>query len=176
MVNDGFVRSAFAAMLALGLTVPASAATLQFTLSGAYSAQWEMDEMPVPTSFDATSFRLANVPGNFAGVAAPVTLFFFTAAASPNVGGLGVLGSDLKGYGVSGEQLFTGSTAAPTMRIGSFTLDGIFLDPERLELVTVSDAFSLRIGPSVPEPASWALMAAGFGLAGAVLRGRAASI
>ena len=72
-------------------------------------------------------------------------------------------GSSLIQFAAFGEQLFTGATARPTLRLGTFTFDqGRDGTPLNAELTVAA----------VPEPTTWTLLIAGFGLAGAGLRRR----
>ena len=58
-------------------------------------------------------------------------------------------------------QLYTGLESAPTFRQGSFALTGLSTPGDFL--VSIS---------AVPEPASWGLLIAGFGLVGGTMRVR----
>jgi hypothetical protein len=93
------------------------------------------------------------------------TVTYFTLAAG---GGLSI--ADAAGalqFSAFGAQLFTGSTARPTFRAGTFTFDH---DRSGGVIEAV-----LRVTP-VPEPATWGLMIAGFGLTGAAARRRRARV
>ena len=155
---------------ALALAVPASAAIYSFTLTGDYTASWELDSSPVPDVVNAANFIIWDVLGDFPGSAFDeVDLQFWDAA---NLGGIII--TDFWGGGITlvdatGDQLWTGTTAAPTFKLGTFGLTDI-LGQGSYTLV-IAD----RVGPGpdpIPEPASWAMMIAGFGLVGSALRRR----
>jgi len=145
---------------------PAQATLLDFTLTGPYSASWQLDSDPVPDDFDSASFTLWDVEGDFPdAVLDVVDLQFWTASA---LGGLSII--DFYGgitlADMTGGQLWSGTTDAPTFVTGTYDLEDF-----------AGAAYTLVIAeaggpaPDVPEPASWAMMIAGFGLAGAALRG-----
>ena len=148
--------------------VPAEAALLQFTLVGSYNASWLLDSNPVPRGsggvFDVTAFRIYDVAGSFPSALTGVAdLKFF---ASQFGGGLQIndfYKGDMSLVSTGGEQLFTGSTAMPAFRTGTFALteyDG-------------NGTYALKIAAvaaAVPEPMSWALMIGGFGIVGGAMR------
>lgn len=172
MKSVGF--SLFAAsILALASAAPAIAAEqLHYSLSGAYSAEWDLLLMPVPDQSDAGSFTIQTVFGTFPGADQPVTLTFYVSGNPfPFDGGFSIVDSSSNGRLLPGDQLFTGSTGAPTMRTGTFSLDAVVIDSEG-HILLVPDAYQL-IASVVPEPATWAMLVAGFGLAGMALRQRA---
>lgn len=72
-------------------------------------------------------------------------------------------------FALNGPQLYKGPELSPELLTGDYAL----FDP-----VTGNNSYSAHIEsltttPAVPEPASWALMIGGFGLAGAAMRVRA---
>lgn len=91
---------------------------------------------------------------------ATLEVSYFTLAAG---GGLSIADDTGLRFSAFGEQLFTGPPERPTFRLGEFAFDhdrdGAPIDAR----LTVT---------SVPEPASWGLMIAGFGLTGAAARRR----
>jgi hypothetical protein len=89
-----------------------------------------------------------------------VDVTYFTLAAG---GGLSIADETGLRFSAFGEQLFTGSTERPTLRLGEFTFDR-GRDGAPINAVLTA--------ASVPEPASWALLIAGFGLTGAAVRRR----
>lgn len=158
---------ALAAAAGLAFSAPASAVTYFFDLSGGYTANWTLDSSPTPNVVDAESFILWDVPGSFPdAVAGIVDLTFYTSAF---LGGMTIL--DFVG-GVTlvdstGSQLFSGSVAAPTFMLGTYEL---FDFDGREYVLVISDG----TGGVIPEPATWGLMIAGFGLVGATMRRRRA--
>jgi hypothetical protein len=164
-----------AAMLALA--APADAALLQFTISGTDTlsgvnppptvfASFQLDSSPVIDPINVApgiAFAIADVAGTFQYGATtrttPQPINFFNASQR---GGL-VVGTDFF-LAFDGPQLYTGTEAAPTFRIGSFTL------------ATLSGgspiALTIAEVPAIPEPASWALMLAGFAMVGGAIRYR----
>lgn len=161
------ISSVFAAMALLGstaVTVPASAAPLLYSFTptspGAQSFTFNVDSQPVPLASAPFQFtaRVQNFTSN--GVARNViTNFDFYTPL--NLGGL----FSLNIGSFSGPQLFSGTTSAPILLAGRFTLsDGPFGSSGILDVTSVAAA--------VPEPGSWAMMIVGVGLAGSVIRRR----
>ena len=89
-----------------------------------------------------------------------------TSSTRANNGGLELHDSFTDALLVSAEDkvLFTGSINNPTFKMGSFALTQY----------NGTGTYTLTIAPTatgaVPEPASWAMMIAGFGLVGGTLR------
>jgi hypothetical protein len=82
--------------------------------------------------------------------------------SSLNNGGLYVTGGD----GISGSQYYTGDESAPTFITGTYTDQTSYTGSSIPATVTITDV------SSVPEPAAWTLMLAGFGGLGGALRAR----
>ncbi len=151
-----------AAAAALTFSAPANAALLNFNLTGDYTASWTLDSNPTPDWEDGSSFVFVNLPGNFPGSDDNrVTIVF---VASNSGGGL-LIDVPISFY-VTGPQLFSGTTARPTFHTGTFLLADFSDGPEDNTLV-ISEA-----NAAIPEPATWAMMIAGFGLIGSALRRR----
>ena len=68
-----------------------------------------------------------------------------------------------------------GAALAASMTFAGETIENMNLDPGRYVYELPNDLVVVRIG-SVPEPASWAMMIAGFGLVGAAMRRRAVAV
>lgn len=153
------------AMIALALAAsasPAAAADLLFTLSGDASASFVLDQNPVPDAvFFDSEFRIGPTDGTYEG--APITfsqLYFF----AENAGGAFAFDSPAGNLAFAGAQLFSGTVDAPSFVVGTYSL---------VDYYTGGGSFTLTIGDvvtAVPEPASWAMMIAGFGLVGGALR------
>ena len=135
--------------------------------------------------FDMADYGLAAAPAYGVGVLGTVGLFlgsslpaghpvglnFHTiglnfAALAPALGQMFWIGDGLTGTGSGASQAFTAPTGATRLFLG--TVDG-FQWSNNTGAYTVTITSS---GAGVPEPASWALMIAGFGLAGATMRRR----
>jgi hypothetical protein len=156
------LRSGLAAAVLALSAVQAQAATLVFTLTGAYSAVWQLDSNPVPSLVLPGGFRVASVAGTFGGTAQSVTIDFFAPSSS---GGLIISAGGPNLANLVGPQLFTGTTSAPTFRTGTFALSNEFTGaPASINITPLSPS------AAVPEPATWATMLAGFAAMGAALR------
>jgi hypothetical protein len=154
---------AAAAAIGLATCAPASADPFQFVITGDYSASFVLDSNPTPdAAFSGSYFTLWDVPGFPDAVLGVADVSFFNAV---NGGGLGI--EDFYGFNLlflsDGPQLYSGTEANPIFKTGTFALTEY----------QGSGNYSLTISAlGVPEPASWGLMIAGFGLAGAALRRR----
>ncbi|MBB4088144.1 PEP-CTERM sorting domain-containing protein [Sphingomonas carotinifaciens] len=128
-----------------------------------YRATWRIALNPKPTRVvEGEGFALERVSGTFPRTTeGEACLDFFFAT---NSGGLSISDADrqLTLATLYGGQLYTGSGAAPTMVRGTFTLISGSSGGHRYTL-DVTEV------PAVPEPANWALMVAGGGVAGVAL-------
>ena len=153
----------------LALAMPAQAARLRYLISGSDTlagnqiefASFRVDQNPTPDGTDpAFGFFIAAVPGTYTygstTTSAPQDISFYISAYD---GGLFVGEGNLLGFG--GPQLFSGTLDHPTLLTGSFQLTDYFSGSPIALTVT-----------AVPEPASWALMIAGFALVGGLWRSR----
>ena len=138
---------ALVALLMLGVAVPASATPFLFdadTIDNGHFS-FTVDSSPAPFSFIPDEyFAVTTNPGNH---------WFYSGSA----GG----GFDL----YYGDQLYTGTEAAPTFKLGTF---GLFDSGGFQQLGTLT----ISVDGAVPEPASWAMMLGGFGAIGGALRAR----
>jgi hypothetical protein len=164
MMRNTVLRRAplmLACAMALQLPGSADAAAYLFTLSGPNTASFMLDSSPAPAGSGATYFAVQNVTGTYNG--SPLTfggLTFYTAGAAS--GGLLASSGGTTFLDLEGPQLFTGTTASPTFRLGIFNLD----DGAR-------GSYILSIAaPSVPEPGTWAMMLIGFGAMALAFRTR----
>lgn len=148
------------AALASVAAVPAEATRFDFQM-GDYS--WSIDNDLAPYQNDADGVVYAGVESLQAGNAGPVfDIDFFSDA---NDGGLRLTDSvsgDLFAY--SGPTLY--SVANGTVRFGTGTFDLTSTSGNADAKLSITEA------PAVPEPATWAMMVLGFGVAGAALRHR----
>jgi hypothetical protein len=154
-------RTLLASAALAALAAPASAVTYVFTLSGGLEGSWTLPASPVPDVVFPDAFRINDVSGTLSGAPFTTLMEFYTASSGGGV----CAGTFCSLFDLLGPQLFSGTPAAPTFELGSYTLTNFFGDPARL---TISEAG----GGVIPEPAAWAMMIAGFGLVGAGLRRR----
>lgn len=156
-------RSLLAGVAAIALTAPASAVTYFFSYAGTDTASWQLPASPVPDVVFSDAFRINAV--NMIVNGNPVT-----ALQEYYLGGNG--GGVCAGFACGildlyGPQLFSGTLAAPTFLLGSFDMTNAFGTPAGTLRISVGDE-----PPVIPEPATWAMMIAGFGLVGASIRRR----
>ncbi|RSV42013.1 PEP-CTERM sorting domain-containing protein [Sphingomonas sp. ABOLD] len=143
---------------AIAATSPANAAQYRFSITGSQTIKFVLDASPTPPVVDPGNFFvLAGVSGTIDNVAATFDLGFGSPSYFFNFG----LINTPTGFVSTGLSLYTGTEAAPTFKLGTFTLT-----PN-----TPGPAYSLTIS-AVPEPASWAMLLAGFGALGTMVRRR----
>jgi hypothetical protein len=108
------------------------------------------------------------------------SLSYFDGATEVTPAGIGTYGGSTQGLRI-GNYDYTGTEAFTFDRIEySVTFNYFFDDEEQLEIPSgtlpeSNSSYYLGVIPTVsetPEPASWAMMIAGFGLVGMTLRGR----
>ena len=153
-------RPALLCMLFFGAVTPVSAATtVRVETAG---ASFTIVEQPEPSTFVAgSSFTLDDVHGVFGGVAGTRSVAFFNNSLG---GGFQVAG----GTGITSEQIYIGNESAPFAEVGDYAAQ------DRASGAHVG-LIIYENGATVPEPATWGLMVAGFGLVGAGLRRRSAT-
>jgi hypothetical protein len=166
-LNHKLILCAAAAALALAYGTQAEAATYQFNLTGSYTADFQITSNPTPSQTYPGTFALAGVSGTFQNVAGARDIFFYDAATG---GAFGLKNTNNRRFTLvtDGLQLFTGSINAPAFKTGTFALTQFSGAGQYSLTITDLDATV----PTVPEPASWALMIAGFGGIGFAARYR----
>lgn len=160
-----------AALLTISAAATAAVPLYKFVLTGDYTADWTSPASPTTVEDLGVSFEIAP-SGVFGGVQSDSFVIAFLTAGIG--GGLEINRSDVGSlfltFAGGGPVLFTGSTDSPTFQTGTFsltpTISGV---PGNGRLVISELATSSGV---IPEPASWALMIAGFGLVGAAVRRR----
>ena len=152
-----FRNMAVAAML-LSASV-AQATVLQFTVSGDYTASWQMDSDRMPEEyFTDVGLVQWEVAGTYAGTTAGIAdIGFFNGGFG---GGLSILDLDTFDYLLvaDGPQIYSGTEINPHFAPGTFALTeymgtGMYL----LTITEVAEA-------AVPEPATGALLIGGLAL------------
>jgi hypothetical protein len=158
-----------AAVALAAAAVPASATVFTFTFTGGVNAVFQIDDatfVPEPRTWD--SFQTYQNVSYNGGPAELDYLAFYIGGVG---GGVDIFPHDSPNeYGVyspTGVQVFAGTLTAPTFFTGSFDLYDYFYEDVAYHLDITSNA-----APGVPEPASWAMLIAGFGLTGAAMRRR----
>jgi hypothetical protein len=142
---------------------PASAAPLLFELTGSRSATFILDPEATTPDYFSSSFigdqvSYNSIQGTFGGMQGPAFIGFGTYLAAT----LNIQSPNLGFTQFAGPDLFTVANMRPVFKLGSFQLTSI-----------VSGSSTLTISAAgVPEPASWAMMIAGFGMVGAAVRRR----
>jgi len=159
-----------AAAATLSFTAPAQAALLDFTITGDYTASFQLDSSPVPSdSASGLGFVLWDVPGFPDAAISLADIYFYNAGVG---GGMEI--SDFYGSSTllvtDGPQLYSGSEFAPTFLLGTYALTQY--QGSGTYTLTIADAAA----GAVPEPATWAMMIGGFGLVGAAMRRRAGKV
>jgi hypothetical protein len=165
-----------AALLGLSVVAPATAATMLFEiektsgLGDFESASFTLPEQPVPDFVAANFFRIQNlqdfqvngVPssGGPAGFSSSGFEFFFDSGLAYLI--------------LIGPSVFSGTFAQPTFVAGNYSffadLAIIGQDPELGTATVTITRLDVPVIPQIPEPATWAMLIAGFGLVGAGLR------
>jgi hypothetical protein len=138
----------------------ANAALLQFTVTGGYTASWQMDANPAPdVGADGEYFTVWDVEGFDDALFGVADISFFSTAAG---GGLGI--EDFYGFAVllltDGPQLYTGTEDNPFFTLGTFALT----EYQGTDTYTLTIAAVDAPPASVPEPATGALLLGGLAL------------
>jgi len=158
------VLASCAATALLGAAAAHAAPTYQFTLTGVYTASWQLSATPTPDDhFTGESFTVWNVPGSFAGASTALAdLTFFNNARG---GGLSIydFNAGVSLLSTDGPQLFSGSEGAPAFSLGTYALTAY--------QGTNQYALTVAQVSTVPEPSSLTLLMCGL-LCGALARRR----
>lgn len=160
-IANGWKATAAGAVLlaAVAVAAPASSAELLFTLdTGADVLSFVVEETPAPPITTDDYFALSNVAATLNGAVVELELVQFWTTEWSSRGGFDARLVGGSTFYANGPQLYSGTTDAPSFVRGTFVTSG----------------GSLAITPttSVPEPAGWAMMLLGFGIAGYAVRRR----
>jgi len=150
-------------MAAAPLTT-AKAKLLLFTFTGDVDASFVLDSDPTPDGQGgADSFYIRNVSVTYFGSTSvqPYVDFYDAAEDGGITVGDGPDAGSTYLFDLYNTVLYSGSTSAPHFSVGGYMLSTTEGGANDVTL-TISAA------SAVPEPASWALMLTGFGLAGAL--------
>ena len=161
------VACTIAIAAALATPVAARAANLLFVLEGSRNASFQLGAMPTPSSFTSLQTNFNNVAGTYNGVVGVASLINFgrsDGVFSP--ASLNILAPGLGFTQLSGDVLFSGSTAHPVFTPGVYQISNPFFGGAAT--LTISQLAA----SAVPEPQSWGLMIAGFGMVGLAARRR----
>jgi len=165
-VHDMKLKLVLLAAVAM-TSLPASAAVL--TLDSGWTPD-QLSAVPGPTDGSPWTFTITE-SAHFSLTDAFITGDTFTVSGDINgVSSFFAGPADVRGAGFYGSAWLSGAYSKFTTYIGAGTYsfnitgDGVGGIPAGL---------ALRLDSSVPEPASWAMLIAGFGLVGASMRRRA---
>ena len=163
-----------AAAISLMPGSPAGAVVLNYSLTGDYQASWQLDSEQLPIDAqEGFGIIYDGVKGSFAAPLSDIAeVCFFNDALGGGLQ-LNTIGTFDGVVSTSGPQLYSGSELKPTLLTGKFLFSGYDVVNE---VVDPSRSYTLRVSVAVPEPASWAMLIAGFGLTGATLRRRQSNL
>ncbi len=163
--------AAGAVIIALMTSAAASAQLLEFDFSGpSGTAVFDLDSNPSPdfaSSFlGSDQFGFHDVAGTFGGIAGTASTISF---GNGLFASLNIVAPNLGFTQFSAPTLFSGTPQAPTFLPGSYVLVNPFFGNGSLTIVEASGTPGTG---AVPEPASWALLLAGFAAVGTAARHR----
>jgi hypothetical protein len=143
----------------------ANAALYQFTLTGDYTASWQLNSQASPDVVeDGIAFTVWDVEGDFPGSFFDLAdLTFYNAAIGGGVEIYDFYGETLL-LSTDGIQLYTGTEDFPSFILGTFALTEF--GGEGLYSLTVSEVGAV----AVPEPGSVFLLLGGIGAMAALRR------
>lgn len=163
MIHKSIFLAAAAAAAVLA-AMPASAAPLLFTLTGSRTATFTYDPATTTPTFLSDTFigqqvSYNSLPGTFGGVAGNAFVGFGNNLAAA----LNIQSPNLGFTQFVGPELFTLVNNRPQFNLGTFSLTSI---------VSGRSSLTIALAPAVPEPATWAMMILGVGMAGGAVRYR----
>jgi hypothetical protein len=157
------------ALLLIGasaLPSQASAADVLFTVTGGATASFVIDQSPIPSTVGFNDFGIGPFSGTFQGTPDEIL------SANFSNNGLGFtlfLDSSNNFLGLqpisSFEEMFSGPLTSPIFNIGTYDFSGLLNNEASIDFtVNISEA------PAVPEPSTWMMLVAGFGMIGGAMR------
>ncbi|WP_010163629.1 PEPxxWA-CTERM sorting domain-containing protein [Sphingomonas sp. PAMC 26617] len=153
-----------AAATALVSATPASATTLFYAITGSngFSAHFSLDDHTMPDVNFPTEFFIFDVAGVYSDGSSTASLALYDAADG---GGMTLNTFNFTLANIAGPALYSGTLAQPTLLAFGPTA---FYD---YEVPTISYRVS-AVAAAVPEPTTWAMLLAGFGMIGIAVRRR----
>ena len=171
----GNARKALIGLLLVGascVSSQASAALVLFTLTGPAPVSFTLDQSPTPAQVTPHYFTISNVVGTFLGAPSSHLSLFFNDSGVLNIDDFIDTGATLNSYTIDyigpTAPLFSGTTAAPTFNLGTYSFDNTFSFPNLGSGVSTLSITS--VDGAVPEPSTWMMMLVGFGLLGGAMR------
>ena len=164
----GNLRKAVIGLLLVGascVSSQASAALVNFNLTGDVTANFTVNQSPTPSIVNFNNFRIDNVSGIFQGSPA-----IFKVAFGGGDFGFSNGNTELMAIGF-GSPLWSGTTAAPKFILGDYSFHGFTsVLPESVRTDGHYFLSITSVPGGVPEPSTWMMMVAGFGLLGGAMR------
>ena len=165
----GNVRKAVIGLLLVGascVSSQASAALVLFNLTGGATVSFTLDQSPTPFSVSSGGFGVDSFTKTVQGALVHVLAGFGTN------GGFflkfGTTTVDVMSY--SHTPLFSGTTATPTFILGNYSLRGDITTLDHPKSFGGVNLSITSVPGGVPEPSTWMMMVAGFGLLGGAMR------
>jgi hypothetical protein len=157
-----------AGAVTLTLGTPAQAVLLNYSLTGDYTANWQFDSNQIPLdASEGFGIIYDAVKGSYAAPLSDIAeVCFFNDALGGGLQ-LNTIGTFDGVVSTAGPQLYSGSELKPTFLTGTFKFLGYDVVNE---VADPSRSYTLKVSAAVPEPASWAMLIAGFGLIGGAMR------
>lgn len=162
----GNARKALIGLLFVGascVSSQASAALVLFTLTGDVTASFTLDQSPTPTSVYPNNFLINNVAATLLGASDTVGLDFRRDDFD--------IDSQFTIITLQGSRpLFSGTYAAPTFNLGTYSFADTVASADGEQFTGNSNLSITSVNGAVPEPSTWMMMVAGFGLLGGAVR------
>ena len=158
----GNARKALIGLLFVGascVSSQASAALVLFTLTGDVTASFTLDQSPTPTSVYPNNFLINNVAATLDTVGLDFSRDGFEIDSQFTI--ITLLGS---------RPLFSGTYAAPTFNLGTYSFADTVAFGDGTRFTGNSNLSITSVNGAVPEPSTWMMMVAGFGLLGGAVR------